>query len=123
MNESPKQKTILIVEDQEDILLTLKEYLQIEGYTVVGVANGKEALDFLAREKMPNLILLDMKMPVMNGWQFSKEFLLRYNHCAPIVVLTAADDAGRRAQEVNAAGWLGKPFELNEVLEQVKKYT
>ena len=110
MNESPKQKTILIVEDQEDILLTLKEYLQIEGYTVVGVANGKEALDFLAREKMPNLILLDMKMPVMNGWQFSKEFLLRYNHCAPIVVLTAADDAGRRAQEVNAAGWLGKPF-------------
>ena len=64
---------ILIVDDDPDIRDSLKEVLEDEGYEVNGVANGREALDYLRKSPRPCVILLDLMMPVMDGWQFRKE--------------------------------------------------
>jgi len=71
---------------------------------------------------MPHLILLDMKMPIMNGWQFAIEYLDKHDHESPIVVMTAAADAEQRANDIHAIGWIAKPFDLDMLLGKVKKY-
>ncbi len=76
----------------------------------------------MVAEEMPALILLDMKMPGMDGWEFSRHFRARYDRQAPIVVLTAAENARRRAEEIGAEGYLGKPFEIAELVAMVEKY-
>ncbi len=117
-----KNQRILIIEDDKDIIFTLREFLESEGYEVQTAANGQEALEILQAWGAPNLILLDMRMPVMNGWEFAGEFLNRYDHLAPILVMTAAADAKQRAQEIHATSWVGKPFELDDLLTKIKLY-
>ena len=117
-----EQKTILIVEDDKDILYTLKEFLESEGYRVQAAENGAKAMELLGTGGMPNLILLDMKMPIMNGWQFAIEFLDKHDHSTPIVVMTAAADAAQRAKDISAIGWVGKPFNLDVLLQKIKKH-
>jgi CheY-like chemotaxis protein len=72
---------------------------------------------------MPALVLLDMRMPGMNGWEFAREFRSRHGRAAPIVVVTAAEDARSRAEEIEADGWLAKPFDLEDVLAIAKRHT
>ena len=114
------KKTILVVEDDKEITFTLKLFLEGEGYTVLIAHNGLEALEILGKADTPHLVLLNMKMPVMNGWQFALEFLNKYDHITPIVVFTAAADVQKRAQEVSAVGWVAKPFDLDDLLAKVK---
>ena len=116
------KKTILIVEDDQELLFSLKTFFEMEGYLVKTAINGFEAMKGLEDNVMPNLILLDMKMPIMNGWQFAIEFLNKHDHMAPIVVITAAAEAERRAKDINAIGWVSKPFDLDELLKTVKKH-
>jgi CheY-like chemotaxis protein len=71
---------------------------------------------------MPGMILLDMRMPVMNGWEFAREFRTRYENPCPIVVVTAAENARARAEEIGADGWLAKPFDLQDVLDTVARH-
>lgn len=120
MTTNSIKKTILIVEDDREITFTLKLFLEGEGYTVLVGDNGLEALELMKKSDTPDLILLDMKMPVMNGWEFAIEFINRYDHICPIVVMTAAADAQKRAQDVNAIGWVAKPFDLDELLRKIK---
>ncbi len=117
-----EKKTILVIEDDRDILSTLREFLEFEGYEVKTAENGFTAMTLLKTFDPPHLILLDMRMPVMNGWQFAIEFLNKYDHTTPIVVMTAAADAEQRAKDINAIGWVGKPFDLNALLEKIKKH-
>lgn len=117
-----KHKTILIVEDDEAILSIVKEMLEDEGYLIQTASNGHEALKVLQKEGIPGLILLDMKMPVMDGWHFAAEFNARYDHSAPTVVMTAAGDAEQRAEDIHADAWLGKPFGAENLLSTVKHY-
>ena len=70
---------------------------------------------------MPDLVFLDMKMPVMNGWEFTNEFYRLYDHRAPLLVMTAAADAEKRAQEVEADGFIGKPFDLDLLLKKINE--
>lgn len=114
-------KTVLVVDDEEEILSLVSMLLQDEGYVVETAANGQEGLDKLERE-LPHLILLDMKMPVMDGWQFAREFRARYDDQTPIVVITAADDARKRAEEIGAADWVGKPFDLDTLATTVGRH-
>lgn len=114
-------KTIMIIEDEPDIRFTLQEFLEFEGYKVQVAGNGLEAMGLLETTTPPNLILLDMKMPVMNGWEFAGEFLKKHNHSSPIVVITAAADAEKRAKDINAAGWVSKPFDLDILLKRIKQ--
>lgn len=122
MNTSTAQKTLLVIEDEPDILFSLTAFLESEGYRVVTAQNGQEGLDFLERNPLPSLILLDMKMPIMDGWKFSEEFKKRFANRCPVVVMTAAADAGERAHEAHANGWLGKPFSLEEITSQINKF-
>lgn len=114
-------KTIMVIEDEQDIRLTLKEFLEFEGYNVLVAGNGLEAMGLLEKTVPPNLILLDMKMPVMNGWEFAGEYLKKYGHTSPIVVITAAADAEKRAKDIDASGWVSKPFNLDVLLKTIQQ--
>lgn len=109
---------VLVVDDDEDLRTAIALFLQQDGHVPRTAGDGAEAL-VRVEEKMPDLILLDMRMRGMNGWDFGREFRLRYGRAAPIVVVTAAADAYARAQEIDAEGWLGKPFDLDQLLETV----
>jgi DNA-binding response OmpR family regulator len=112
---------VLIVEDDPD-LRELTEMLLVEsGFLVRAVKNGVEALGAVA-QKRPGLVLLDMLMPVMDGWVCARELRRRYGSSLPIVVMTAAEHAGQRAVEIGANGSLAKPFELDELLDVVARH-
>jgi DNA-binding response OmpR family regulator len=113
-------KTILVVDDEQDILDLVSITLEDEGFRVNTACNGLEALDSV-EEQMPDLILLDMRMPVMDATEFAQEFHIRHGHSTPILVLTASDDVGSRVEQLGAAGWISKPFDLDELAASVKR--
>lgn len=115
------QKPILIVEDDFDLQEMMRLLLSGEGYRVTMARDGREALERVA-EEMPGLILLDMKMVGMSGWEFAQKFHDLHDRAAPIVVITAADDAKKRAQEIGADDYLWKPFEIRDVIAIVEKH-
>jgi CheY-like chemotaxis protein len=112
--------TVLVVDDDTSILDTVSSILSGEGYDVVGAATGEEALAAVAR-KQPVLILLDMRMPVMDGWAVARA-LREQGIKVPIVVMTAAESAKRWADEVGAEGYLAKPFGLDDLLATVERF-
>ena len=111
-------KRVLVVEDDPDLAALEADVLAERGHEVEVASNGKEALAAVER-RAPDLILLDMKMPVMSGREFAQEYRKREPHAAPIIVVTAADDAQRRAAEVGASAWIGKPFDPEALVEKV----
>jgi CheY-like chemotaxis protein len=111
-------RQVLVVEDDRDLVSLMEMVLTDAGYRVATACDGVEALARVA-EEMPGVILLDMRMPGMNGWEFAREFRERYGRKAPLVVVTAAENARRRAEEIGAEAWLEKPFDLEDVLAAV----
>jgi two-component system, chemotaxis family, chemotaxis protein CheY len=111
---------ILVVEDDVSILEMVLQILRAEGYPVVGAKNGVEGLVHVDR-RAPSLILLDMRMPRMDGWEFAAA-LRKRGIASPVVVMTAADNAKRWADEVGADGYVVKPFEFLELLASVAKH-
>jgi CheY-like chemotaxis protein len=109
---------VLVVEDDADLAALVEMILADAGYPVRTAAEGAQALARV-EERMPGVILLDMRMPVMNGWEFARAFADRYGRAAPIVVVTAAENARARAEEVGADGWIEKPFDLQAVIDVV----
>jgi CheY-like chemotaxis protein len=118
---APAGASILVVEDDPDLLALMEMILDGEGYRVRTAREGGEALARIA-EEMPRLVFLDMRMPGMNGWDFAREFRARHGAACPIVVVTAAEDARRRAEEIAAQGWLAKPFEIGDVVAAAARY-
>lgn len=119
LNMIDSSRPILVVDDDQAILTTVAEILTMEGYTVTTAINGVEALREVERA-CPMLVVLDMRMPILDGWGFSQE--LRRRGCdTPILVMTAAQDAGVWADQVGAAGYLAKPFDLMELLNAVEQ--
>lgn len=112
--------TVLVVDDDTSILDTVTAILSGEGYDVVSAASGEEALAAVA-QKQPQLILLDMRMPVMDGWAVASA-LRAQGIKIPIIVMTAAESAQRWADEVGAEGYLAKPFGLDELLAIVERF-
>ena len=119
MDSHPKAPLLLVVDDDVDIVQTLGLCLRAEGYRVLLARNGREALDLLATE-LPSAILLDLMMPVMDGWQFAGE-LRRLGHRLPILVLSADQGVERHAGALDAAAHLAKPFDLDELLGKVRQ--
>jgi len=114
-------REVLVVEDDPDMAAVVQMIVAEAGYQVRTAGDGAEALERIA-ERMPGVILLDMRMPVMDGWEFAREFGARFGRAAPIVVITAAENARARAEEIGADGWLEKPFELDEVVRMVSRF-
>lgn len=113
----PERGPILVIDDEPEILSTVATILEFEGYEVEQAANGAEGLDCIERN-LPSLVLLDMRMPVLNGWDFAR-ILKERGVYLPIIVMTAAQDARRWAQEVGASGYIAKPFDVDDLLTTV----
>ena len=115
---------VLVVEDDPDILLTLQELLQQEGYQVLTAINGLEALNALATIDRPVLILLDLFMPVMDGWQFLKALPNLHNAfvtASPILIISASGEKAAEAAK-GVQGLIKKPIDLDELLLMVEKF-
>lgn len=110
---------ILVVDDEPDIRATVQAMLEIEGYAVTQAANGADALAAIERDA-PDIILLDMRMPVLDGWGFAAE-LRRRGHSIPVVVMTAARDAAHWAAEIAASAFVAKPFRFDDLLLAVER--
>lgn len=107
-------KRILIVDDDVYIREALQAYLEFEGYEVRSAANGLEALTLLKIYEKPCMILLDLMMPIMTGWEFAKAIEEEENFKQiPIVVVSAFSD---RAQEIKALALLTKPLNMDELM-------
>lgn len=109
---------VLVIDDDPAIRQVIAYTLADEGYQVDAACDGQAALDLL-EQRHPDVILLDMKMPGMDGWTFIRRYRERYDHRAPIVVLTAAHDAAQRRAEVGAESHVAKPFDLDVLIERV----
>jgi CheY-like chemotaxis protein len=120
LNDHLPRKSILVVEDDLELCTSIAMLLEISGFAVRTAKDGAEALERVA-EEMPDLILLDMKMPVMNGWEFARLFHERHGNSMPIVVATAAEDARKRAEEIGARASIGKPFDSEHLLAVVRQ--
>lgn len=111
------EKRILIVDDDKDIQSSIRMILELHGYEVACVSNGKEALEQLVRGPSPKVILLDLMMPVMDGFEFLKNVEkgdLAKN--ISIIVMTAARN---KAAEIKKYTTLLKPFEVTKLLSLV----
>ncbi len=118
MATAAPRRSVLVVEDEEDIRAAVAEILEGEGFEVVIAANGREALDELKHMARPCLILLDLMMPVMNGHEFLASIRDRPRlSTVPVLVLTAVStEAPPGAQAL-----LRKPFIVEELLEAVQR--
>ena len=118
-----KNGHILIVEDDADLREALSEILRDEGYFVDGAAHCREALDRLRREALPALILLDLTMPVMSGWQFRSEQRQDPELAGiPVVVLSAGDRLAEQMGPLGIDDWVPKPIELSHLLRTIQRY-
>ncbi|MDP2731292.1 MAG: response regulator transcription factor [Dehalococcoidales bacterium] len=111
--------TILVVEDDRNLLDTLRYNLHKEGYEVVTAADGAEALDIARREK-PDLIILDIMLPIMSGFEVCR--ILRKEMIVPILMLTAKADETDKivGLEIGADDYMTKPFSLRELMARVR---
>ena len=117
--EEPSSRTVLVVDDDPGVLEVLDLALSAEGYRVVLARNGREALD-QAAESHPNLMLVDLMMPVMDGWQFVRA--CRERHFAeqtPVIILSAARNVEQAARELGVQAVIAKPFNLDHLLDLV----
>jgi DNA-binding response OmpR family regulator len=118
-SDSPSEAPVLVVDDDLTIVDIVKETLEFENIPVMTASNGREALDCVEKVR-PSVVLLDMRMPVMDGWQFASNVRARGFNLA-IVVMTAAHDAGKWAKEIGATDYLEKPFDLENLLAVVER--
>jgi CheY-like chemotaxis protein len=114
-------RNVLVIEDDDDLREVVTETLQRAGFHCVGACDGDEALGFLAREHEPYLIILDLMMPRMSGWEFRRRQLADPRLARfPVVVMTATETLEQAA--IHADGLLRKPLSLNALLTMVKRF-
>jgi CheY-like chemotaxis protein len=113
---------ILIVEDDADLREMMAQLLSLEGFQAATVANGSEALQYLHNGHMkPDVILLDLMMPVMDGWEFRRKQQADPAFAdVPVIVLSALDQS--RATDVQAEAFLKKPLDFDRLLQLVRQY-
>ncbi|MDB5079936.1 MAG: response regulator receiver protein [Chloroflexi bacterium] len=116
---------VLVVDDDAPIRDFVKATLEGEGYAVITAENGSVALQLLTgpASYQPDLILLDMRMPILDGWQFAKAYRDLPGKKVPIIVLTAATDPAKFAAQIKADNYLPKPFDLLDLLDMVEQFT
>lgn len=121
MNDTAASRSVLIVEDDADVRETMAEVLESEGFAVQSAREGREALELLHGGARPDLILLDLMMPGMNGWELRAELDQQRDLAAiPVIVVSAMDPGPDRGSVLRAAGFLKKPFTLSSLLTAIE---
>jgi DNA-binding response OmpR family regulator len=118
------QKKILVVDDEADLVETIRFPLEMEGFNVLVSYNGEDALN-QARKEKPDLILLDLMLPKLDGYKVCRllKFDERYKHI-PILMLTAKTQEKDKliGKETGADEYITKPFDIDELIKKVKAY-
>jgi signal transduction histidine kinase len=114
------ERRLLLVEDDGELRSSLSELLRSDGYDVIGAANGSEALEYLRQSPAPDLILLDLMMPVKDGWQFRIE-QKRDPNISSIPVLAISADDTPKAVAIDAEMYLKKPFQYTALLDAIRR--
>ena len=127
MTQSPVRSTptahcpVLIVEDDADLREMMAQLLELEGFKAETAANGRDALKYLEAGERPDVILLDLMMPVMDGWEFRHRQIQNPSIAdVPVVVLSALDPA--RAADLGGTSFLKKPLDFDRLLELVRRF-
>lgn len=124
MNNEIKKKKILIVDDEPDIVETLDFLIQSEGYESITAMDGEDALK-KAKEESPDIIILDVMLPKINGYKVCRllKFDNKYKHI-PILMVTARSQQEDKAigEETGADDYITKPFDINNLLEKISFY-
>jgi len=112
-------ETIMVVDDQSSVRKLLQDYLTEQGFRVVEAADGQTAL-YLARHEQPDLILLDVMMPKMDGYQFLRQF--RLERRTPVIIVTAREDETDAVLglDLGADDYVTKPFRMRELLARIR---
>lgn len=120
----PANATVMLVEDDDDIRHSISELLVEDGFSVVGAAHGREALELLARmSEPPRVILLDLMMPVMDGWTFRSCQLADPRLASiPVVILSATQGLPQHAEQLRINEFLRKPFDGPTLLDAVFRH-
>jgi DNA-binding response OmpR family regulator len=114
-------QTILVVDDDTAILDMISQILQEENYHVITANNGRAAIT-RAQQEEPRLILLDLMMPEMNGWQVINELRASpKTRSIPVLLLSARREMAVTAQELGVTSYLEKPFDLDDLLSRVEQ--
>jgi len=115
--------TILVVDDDLDIRREVGEILGEEGFDVLLAGGGAEALRLLASSVRPLVILLDLVMPRTDGWEFRRAQLADPRLASiPVLVLSSFDSGPRDVADLNAAGFVAKPFTIAQLLESIARF-
>jgi two-component system chemotaxis response regulator CheY len=121
--ENHRTKNVMIVDDDNDIRDAISQILEYEGYNVLQASNGQEGIERLRQQDRPSLILLDLMMPVMNGWQFQSELQNQPDLSKiPVIILSADGNIQQKSEGIGVAGYLKKPIQLDTLLDTVKRY-
>ena len=115
------ERTVFIIEDDVDTREMLGKFLELEGYHVETAANGRQALDRLSTGASACVIVLDLMMPVMDGWQFRRMQIedARLSKIPTIVVSAAGRE---RMAQISADAYLAKPIDMDELLSRVSQF-
>lgn len=117
-----QKKKILAVDDESDVLLLIKTALMSEGYAVTTASNGPDALS-VAADQRPDLIILDMMMPEMSGFDVLEALRSRQEtESIPVIMLTGVSDKGKIRQAIDSGidYYIVKPFEFHDLISKVK---
>lgn len=114
---------VLLVDDDPDIREILADLLQGEGYPVTTASHGREALARMREGAIPCLIVLDLMMPVMNGWEFRREQLSDpATRDVPVVLYTGVPNPAAEAEALKAVAYVAKSVNFRAILDLVKQY-
>jgi len=120
----PGEHVVLVVDDDESIVKSLSLHLRMYGYKVLAALDGEQAV-MIAHRKKPDVILLDIAMPGLNGfWVIEKLKDSAYTRKIPIIIISAftQEDKIAKARELGAAEYITKPYEARKITELVEKY-
>jgi CheY-like chemotaxis protein len=122
MDGNDPARDVLVVDDDLYLTEIIADVLEAEGHTARKANNGLEALE-LIRERKPQIILLDLMMPIMNGWELASTLHTHPDWSdIPVVVITAAYHADRKQQVDGARAVITKPFDIDQLVQVVEAY-